>query len=175
MIDLKRTLYFEGKITSESVKKVTEDLFSLLKQDKRAPIFLMINSSGGKGPAAFAFYDTVKLLHADITTIGIGRIASMGLILFLSGKERLVTPNTTFFTHEFTRSSEKGYTFKLSEIKTIIKEMELSSDSYVHIVAEKSNGTLTVKDVHTMMHDERVINSHESINIGLATGFAMNE
>jgi ATP-dependent protease ClpP protease subunit len=52
---------------------------------KRKELLLMICSEGGDTAAAFALIDVMKSSRIPIKTIGLGMIASAGLLIFLAG------------------------------------------------------------------------------------------
>lgn len=64
---------------------------------------LLINSPGGDVYAGFALIDVVLGSRIPIHTVGLGCIASMGLLLFISGKKghRILTPHTTVMSHQW--------------------------------------------------------------------------
>jgi ATP-dependent Clp protease protease subunit len=64
---------------------------------------MIINSEGGYTSDGFALIDVMLGSHIPIYTVGIGLIASMGLLLFLTGEKghRTLTPNTMILSHQF--------------------------------------------------------------------------
>lgn len=70
-------------------------------------IQLIINTPGGDLPAAFALCDVMQGSKIPIYTIGLGLIASAGLLIFMAGKRghRNVTTNTMLLSHQWTGGS----------------------------------------------------------------------
>lgn len=68
---------------------------------------LMICSSGGDLNAGFALIDVMRGSHIPVRTIGIGQIASAGLMIFMAGaeKNRILTPNTAILSHQYSWGS----------------------------------------------------------------------
>jgi ATP-dependent Clp protease protease subunit len=66
-------------------------------------ITLIINSNGGYVSDGFALIDIMFGSHIPIRTVGIGTIASMGLMVFLAGEQgtRTLTPNCTILSHQY--------------------------------------------------------------------------
>ena len=56
-------------------------------QRRRKELTLIINSPGGEVHSAFALIDTMKGSAIPIRTIGIGMIASCGILTFMAGKK----------------------------------------------------------------------------------------
>lgn len=64
---------------------------------------LIINSHGGSVVDGFALLDVMAGSRLPVHTVGIGIIASMGLLLFMGGKKghRILTPNTMILSHQW--------------------------------------------------------------------------
>jgi ATP-dependent Clp protease protease subunit len=64
---------------------------------------LMITSYGGDLMSAFALIDVMRGSSIPIHTIGLGVIASAGLMTFIAGEpgHRLITPNTSILSHQW--------------------------------------------------------------------------
>ena len=65
-------------------------------------ISLYINSPGGSVSAGLAIYDTMNFIKCDVSTICIGRAASMGAFLLASGSKgkRYALPNSEIMIHQ---------------------------------------------------------------------------
>jgi ATP-dependent Clp protease, protease subunit len=89
-------------------------------------ITLIVNSSGGELPAAFALIDIMRGSKIPVHTLGLGEISSAGLLIFMAGKKgyRTITPNTSILSHQYSWGSEG----KEHELIAIIKEFNLTSD-----------------------------------------------
>ena len=84
---------------------------------------LIINSPGGELPSALALIDTMKGSAIPVHTVGLGMIASCGLLTFMSGAKghRVLTPNTSILSHQFSWGSDG----KAHELFATVKEFEL--------------------------------------------------
>lgn len=83
----------------------------------------LINSPGGSLTDAFAIIDVMQSSSIPIRTIGLGQIASAGLMIFLAGQERVLTPNTSILSHRWSG----GSIGKEHELFAIAKEFDLTS------------------------------------------------
>ena len=74
--------------------------------------------------AGFALIDVMMSSQIPIKTVGLGQIASAGLLIFLSGTpgRRILTPNTSILSHQFSWGSDG----KAHELFATIKEFELT-------------------------------------------------
>ena len=72
-------------------------------EKKHKELTLAICSPGGDLNACFALVDVMKGSKIPIRTIGMGMIASCGLLMFISGEKgkRILTPNTSILSHQY--------------------------------------------------------------------------
>jgi len=94
---------------------------------------LIINSHGGSCYDGFALLDVMAGSKLPVHTVGIGLIASMGLLLFMGGKKghRILTPRTMIMSHQwfgvdFGKEHELLATLKKNELlsKMIMKHYQ---------------------------------------------------
>ena len=97
--------YFASEFSVSTTKDViTWILDSNLQQNnKPEQLTLMITSYGGDLLSAFALIDVMRGSSIPIHTIGLGVIASAGLMTFIAGEKghRLITPNTSILSHQW--------------------------------------------------------------------------
>jgi len=115
-----------GDIEVDSVKPVIEWILheNYVSKKKRAELLLMICSEGGDVASAFALIDVMRSSRLPIKTVGLGQIASAGLLIFLAGEpgRRVLTPNTSILSHQFSWGSDG----KAHELFATMKEFELT-------------------------------------------------
>jgi ATP-dependent protease ClpP protease subunit len=77
---------FMGEVDHESIKPIIEWILheNFVSKKKRKELLLMICSEGGDMSAAFALIDVMKSSNIFIKTVGLGQIASAGLLIFPS-------------------------------------------------------------------------------------------
>jgi len=112
-------------ISSESVKPVIEWILheNHVRKKKYKELLLMICSDGGNLEDAFALIDVMRSSKIPIKTVGLGSIASSGLLIFLAGSpgRRILTPNTSILSHQFSWGSSG----KVHELFATVKEFQL--------------------------------------------------
>lgn len=115
-----------GEINHDSIKPVIEWILfeNYVKKKKLKELLLMICSEGGDMEPAFALIDVMRNSKIPIKTVGLGQIASCGLLIFLAGAKgrRVLTPNTSILSHQFSWGSEG----KAHELLATVKEFELT-------------------------------------------------
>jgi ATP-dependent Clp protease protease subunit len=95
-----------------------------VSKKRRKELLLMICSEGGDVSTAFALIDVMRSSHIPIKTVGLGQIASAGLLIFLAGARarRILTPNTSILSHQFSWGSDG----KAHELFATMKEFTLT-------------------------------------------------
>jgi ATP-dependent Clp protease protease subunit len=115
-----------GEINSDSVKPVIEWILhaNYVSKKKHKELLLMICSQGGDLSTGFALIDTIKSSNIPIKTVGLGCVGSAGLLIFLSGTpgRRILTPNTSILSHQFSWGSDG----KAHELFATMKEFDLT-------------------------------------------------
>ena len=119
-------LVLMGEIDHDSIKPVIEWILheNFVVKKKRKELLLMICSEGGDMSAAFALIDVMHSSVIPVKTVGLGVIASAGLLIFIAGHRgrRVLTPNTSILSHQFSWSSEG----KAHELFATMREFELT-------------------------------------------------
>ena len=118
---------FMSKVDSESIKPVIEWIIqeNLRRSERKEYLTLIICSPGGVVDVAFALIDTMKGSSIPIRTVGIGCIASCGLLMFIAGEKgtRTLTPNTSILSHQYSGGSGG----KEHELYGAMKEFQLTT------------------------------------------------
>ena len=117
---------FMDTVTSDSCKDAIEFVIKQnTEKKKQKRLQFMICSPGGSIPDGFALIDIMKGSKIPIHTVGLGCIASCGLLLFITGEKghRVLTPNTSILSHQFSWGSWG----KEHELFAQVKEFELST------------------------------------------------
>lgn len=118
------------EISLASCKAVVEWIFEANFAEERPDLLnLIITSPGGDLSAAFAVIDTIRGSAIPIRTIGLGQIASAGLMIFIAGNKgkRILTPNTSILSHQYTW----GAFGKEHELFATVKEFDLTTKKMI--------------------------------------------
>lgn len=117
-------------VNLNSVKTAVEWIFEANFAEERPELLnLIITSPGGDLNAAFALIDVMKGSAIPVRTIGLGQIASAGLMIFIAGAkgQRILTPNTSILSHQYTW----GAIGKEHELFATVKEFDLTTKKMV--------------------------------------------
>ena len=117
---------FMGDVEQENIKPIIEWILheNHVVKKKKKELLLMVCSEGGDMGAAFALIDVMHSSPIPIKTVGLGVIASAGLLIFIAGHKgrRVLTPSTSILSHQFSWSSEG----KAHELFATMREFELT-------------------------------------------------
>ena len=97
-----RIIFLGGEVNDVTADLIVAQLLFLEAEDPDKDIQLYINSPGGSVSAGFAIYDTMQYIKPDVSTICIGRAASMGAFLLAAGAKgkRFSLPNADIMIHQ---------------------------------------------------------------------------
>lgn len=113
-----------GEITFDSVNAV----FTEMEKGTLDRIFIC--TEGGRVDAAWAIYDLI--VGRGIQVIGLGSVASAGLIILLGGDIRTATENTRFMSHPIQVSGH------LEAHGAHFKEIDTLSAQYQRVLVERA-------------------------------------
>lgn len=127
---------------------------------------LIISSNGGDVFAAFALIDVMRGSSIPVHTVGLGIVASAGLLTFIAGEKghRIITPNTSILSHQWSA----GMSGKEHELIATQKQYDLITDRF-HAHYKKYTG-LSKKIIETKLlpaHDVW-LSAEEAIEYKLA-------
>lgn len=128
-IDQNNIFLFMDNFNNKNVKPVIEWILNknlMPDEDRPKYLTLVINSPGGEMHSAFALIDVMKGSKIPIHTVGLGLIASCGVLTFMAGEKghRVVTPNTSIMSHQYSWGSSG----KEHELFSRVREFELSTE-----------------------------------------------
>lgn len=126
---------------------------------------LIINSEGGYTADGFALIDVMLGSRIPVHTVGIGLIASMGLLLFMTGEKghRTITPNTLILSHQFSGGSF-GKEHELVASQTCF---DLLSENIVRHYMRTTGQTKKVVKKKLLPPNDLWLSSDEALELGV--------
>ena len=129
---LNGVVIFMGDVTVESMGPLIDWILAenYKKEKRQKELTLGICSRGGDLNACFALVDIMKGSKIPIKTVGLGMIASCGLLMFITGTKgrRILTPNTSILSHQYSW----GSVGKEHELFARVKELELTTERMIN-------------------------------------------
>ena len=97
-----RIVLLGSEVTDTVASLICAQLLFLESQDADKEINLYINSPGGSVTAGLAIFDTMNYITCPVSTVCMGRAASMGAFLLAAGEKgmRYALPNSQIMIHQ---------------------------------------------------------------------------
>lgn len=153
-------------VSQTSIRPVIEWIFDANFAEERPDMLnLMVCSPGGDLTAGFALIDVMRGSAIPIRTIGLGQIASAGLMIFIAGKkgERILTPNTSILSHQFSWGSFG----KAHELFAVAKEFDLTTQRMIsHYKKSTGMNDKTIRDILLPAQDVW-LSAEEALSYGI--------
>ena len=160
-------IYLSGIIEDSVSENVCKEIIEYNISEKLDHIQLIINSVGGSCHAGFAIIDIMEWSRLPIYTTGIGMIASMGLLVFMTGQKgrRVITPRTSILSHRYSAMSWGNHSQLLAGRRQQDLEHQKIIDHYLGYSGIKVKEELEkylLREVDTWLSPE------EAIELGIA-------
>jgi len=155
-------IYLSGAIEDGTSENVCKEIIEYNISGKIDHIQLIINSAGGSCPAGFAIIDIMEWSRLPIYTTGIGMIASMSLLVFMTGSKgrRVITPRTSMLSHRYTSMTWGNHSQLLANRKEQDLEHDRIVDHYLRYSGIQSKEELEkylLRDVDTWLTPEEAV------------------
>lgn len=168
-IDENNIYIFMEDFNPKSVKPVIEWILRknlMPTKDRPKKLTLMINSPGGQMHSAFALIDVMKGSRIPVQTVGLGMIASCGLLTFMAGEKgsRTITPNTSILSHQYSWGSYG----KEHELFSRVREFDLSTERM--LAHYKKCTGMSEKDIrkYLLPPEDVWLSAEEAVKHGIA-------
>ncbi len=150
-------------INDQVANVIIAQLLYLEREDPDKDISMYIQSPGGIISAGLAIYDTMQLIHPDVSTICVGLAASMGTLLLCAGAKgkRYALPNATIHMHQ----AFGGAQGQASDIEIAAREIMRMQELIRGIIAKHTGQTLE-KIVHDTDRDF-YLNPQQAVEYGI--------
>lgn len=170
-----RTIYFGGvgsddencdEVNCKTVAQLIKNLH-ILEAKAYAPVSILLNTPGGCWEDGIAVYDLIKKLKSKVTIIGMGKIYSMGSVIFQSGYKRILMANASMMIHD----GSDGYIGDSKSFENWAKDSkrvrEVMYKIYYDKIKEKKS-RITLEDIEKMCGHDTIFTAKEAVKIGLA-------
>lgn len=162
-----RDLYLTDGVDASTCAVLIQQLMYLEKDKPGENINLFINSPGGSVQDGLAVYDLIRTMESPVTTICLGRAASMGALLFLAGDTRKMYEHSEIMIHDASFGSADFSGLKPDEIKEKTEDLMETCKILRGIVSERTGRS--EKEVAAKMRKDSYFNANKAIEFGLAT------
>jgi len=171
-----RTIYFGGigndyddsqdEVNCKTCAQLLKNLY-ILEHKEKAPITILLSSPGGSWEDGIAVYDYIKKMKSPVKIIGMGKLYSMGSVIFQAGDKRFLQQNTLMMIHDGSDGycgDSKAYE-AWAKISKHIREV-MYKIYYVNMKEKKPR--ITLKEIEDMCGHDFIMTSKEAVKMGLA-------
>lgn len=160
-------IYLSGGIDDSVSESVCKEIIEHNITGKVDHIQMIINSAGGSCSAGFAIIDIMEWSRLPVFTAGIGMIASMGLLIFMTGKkgQRVITPRTSILSHRFSTLEVGNHSQLLAGRKEQDLMHERIIDHYTRYTSIKSRDDL---EKYLLREVDTWLSADEAVRHGIA-------
>lgn len=157
---------FYAGVEAESVQACMAELGQWSRREPGSPITIIFNSPGGSVLDGLALFDYLRRLRSGghhVTTVALGRAASMGAVLLQAGDRRIMGANAFLLIHEVHNTSAG----KVSELEDGVEFTRRLQKRLQAILAERSSLT-EAQIARRWARKEWWVDADEAVGIGLA-------
>lgn len=158
-----RIIMLSEEVNDTTAALIVAQMLYLEAQDPDKDIQFYINSPGGSVSAGLAIYDTMQYIKPDVSTICIGRAASMGAFLLSSGAKgkRFALPNAEIMIHQ----PSAGTQGKVTDMEIDVEHFLKIKQRLNQIMAE--NTGKTSEQVKTDSERDHWLTTESAMEYGL--------
>ena len=158
-----RIILLSDEVTDATAQLIVGQLLYLEAENPDKDIYLYINSPGGSVTAGMAIYDTMNFVKCDVSTICMGKAASMGAFLLSSGAKgkRICLPNAEVMIHQ----PLGGAQGQASDIAIEAEHILRMKTNLNKILA--GNTGKTIKEIETATDRNNWMTAQEAVDFGL--------
>lgn len=142
---------------------ICAQLLFLESQDPEKEINLYINSPGGSVTAGLAIFDTMQYITSPVTTVCMGRAASMGAFLLAAGERgmRFALPNSQIMIHQ----PSAGFQGQATDIEIHAREVLRLKHSLNEILARNTGHTY--EEIVSATERDNFLTAEEAMKLGI--------
>jgi len=158
-----RIIFLGTDVNEHTANLIVAQLLFLDSEDPKKDIFLYINSPGGSVYDAFAIYDTMNYIKADVQTVSVGMAASAAAFLLSSGAKgkRFALPHSKIMIHQ----PSSGGRGQITDLEISLREsLRLKND--LEEIFAKNTGKKQ-KKIHDDMERDYYMTAAEAKAYGL--------
>jgi len=161
-----RIVMVSGPIETGMANTIVAQLLFLESENPNADISLYINSPGGDVSAGWAIMDTMRYIKPNVSTIGMGLVASMAAVLLAAGEKgkRFVLPNTQVMIHQPSSGTEG----KVTDMEIYLKEVQYTKKAMIKQMMEFTGRK--EKEVFDAMERDNWMQAEDAKKFGLIDG-----
>jgi len=167
VVELKVVIRFFAPINEYTVGQLL-DLIDRKRSAGAREFVILLSTQGGDVGSGITAYNYLKAIPKPVTvsTHNIGRVDSIGVIVYCAGSKRMCVPQARFLIHTVKSMGEGLGSMDEKLLEERLKTLKVDSENIARVVAANSNKSLS--EVRTAMSDRTTLNPEQAIAWGLA-------
>jgi len=167
VVELKVVIRFFAPINEYTVGQLL-DLIDRKRSAGAREFVILLSTQGGDVGSGITAYNYLKAIPKPVTvsTHNIGRVDSIGVIVYCAGSKRMGVPQARFLIHTVKSMGEGLGSMDEKLLEERLKTLKVDSENIARVVAANSNKSLS--EVRTAMSDRTTLNPEQAIAWGLA-------
>lgn len=163
----------KGPVCAETIDPIVNIILNLnlTQEDKQSPsvINLFIDTDGGDLSSAMRLIDVIRMSEIPIRTIGWGKVASAGLMIFMVGHERLFSENCSILSHNATFNASL-FSVRVNDFSHQ-QEFRLVNERIMRIYRDSTGKDEKFIKKFLLRDNDVYLSAEEAIKNGLGDGF----
>ena len=157
-----RIVLLTGEIDDELASSIISQLIYLDSTEKK-DISLYINSPGGSVSAGLAIIDVMQTLRNDVSTVCVGRAASMGALILSSGArgKRMILPHAQVMIHQ----PSGGMDGQTTDLLIAAHHIEQLREELNMMLSDNCKRTL--EEIRSLTERDHWMNAEEAVAFGI--------
>ena len=166
-------IQFAAAVNEKTIGKLLQVLAEQVNAGIRS-FHICISSPGGSIHHGMTAYHALQSLPIQVETYNIGRVDSIGLIIFLASDKRYFVPNSAFLIHSVGMTLPASASPHFIEEKSLTEKLESLKKDRANVATLISQRTgIKLEEVEEMMLKGVTLNAAEAIERGIAADTAM--
>ena len=166
-----RIVMISGPIDMAMANTVVAQLLFLESENPNADISLYLNTPGGEVNAGWAIMDTMQYIKPQVSTIGMGLVASMGSVLLAAGEKgkRFCLPNTSVMIHQ----PMAGTQGQVTDMEIQVAKFKKTKEKLIKQMSEFTGRK--EKELFDAMERDNWMSAEEAKKFGLIDGILVRK
>ena len=167
VVELKVVIRFFAPINEYTVGQLM-DLIDKKRSEGTREFVILLSTQGGDVGSGITAYNYLKALPKPVTLVthNIGRVDSIGVIVYSAGSKRLCVPQARFLIHGVKSMGEGMASMDEKLLEERLKTLKIDSENIARVIA--ANSRKGQEEVRAAMSDRTTLNPEQAIAWGLA-------
>ena len=127
-------------------------------------IHLLLSTPGGSTDSGITLYNFIRVLPLDVITYNIGKVESIGNVVYASGNHRICAPTSSFMLHPAIWKIE-NLECEPQALKEIITTLQRDQAMISEIIEENTN--LDRQTIDALCRKTTILSPQEALECGL--------